>query len=297
MGIKSDPVLLLHRKSANRPEIKEAVKAVRSSGIKLHVRIPWNKKDKVVLVRELLKRGCKRIIAGGGDGTINSVASAIVKSKHAGPGVAMGIMPLGTANDLAHGLGLPCDDLTECLRIACTGEARPMDVGLMNGKVFCNVASGGFGAEVTATTPQDVKAKLGGAAYTLNGLVKLWQMEPYRGTLQVAGEPPEEGGMLLMAVGNNRLAGGGFEVAPLARSDDGKLDLMVLLEASVQDSSRILAEIKHPMNPDNLVIRYWQAERFTMEADRPLHINLDGEPVAVQKLEFSVLPRALNVVY
>ena len=57
MGIKTDPVLLLHRKSANRPGIKEAAKALRRSGTKLQVRIPWNKKDKVVLVRELLKRG------------------------------------------------------------------------------------------------------------------------------------------------------------------------------------------------------------------------------------------------
>ena len=62
------PVLLLHRKSANRPEVKEAVKAVQREGIKLKVRIPWNKKDKQVLVRELVKRGCQRIIAGGGGG-------------------------------------------------------------------------------------------------------------------------------------------------------------------------------------------------------------------------------------
>lgn len=297
MNIKSNPVLLLHRKSANRPEVKDAVKAVRRSGIDLQVRIPWNKKDKVVLVKELLKRGCSRVIAGGGDGTVNGVASALVKSKRSGLDVAMGILPLGTANDLAHGLGLPCDDLIECLRIACTGQVRPMDVGLMNGKVFCNVASGGFGAEVTATTPQDIKAQLGGAAYTLNGLVKLWQMEPYRGTLRVPGQAPVDGAMLLMAVGNNRLAGGGFEVAPLALPDDGKLDLMVILDASVQDSARVLTELKDPMNPANRVIRYIQAERFSIEADRPLHINLDGEPVRVQNLEFSTLPGALGVVY
>ncbi len=297
MGKKSQPVLVLHRKSANRPEVKEAVKAVRRRGVDLKVRIPWNKKDKIVLVKELLKSGYTRIIAGGGDGTINGVASAIVKSKHAGKDVVMGIMPLGTANDLAHGLDLPCDDLGECLYIASTRDPRPMDVGLMNGEVFCNVASGGFGAEVTATTPQEIKAKLGGTAYTLNGLVKLWKMEPYRGTLEIPGEGKSEGAMLLMAVGNNRLAGGGFEVAPMARSDDGKLDLMVMLEASIQDSSKALSEIKDPMNPDNTVIRYWQAERFTIEADRPLHINLDGEPHEVSRLEFSVLPGALQVAY
>ena len=67
------PVLVLHRKSANRPEVKAAVQAVRGAGIKLLVRIPWNKKDKRVVVKELLARGHRRIIAGGGDGTLNAV--------------------------------------------------------------------------------------------------------------------------------------------------------------------------------------------------------------------------------
>ncbi len=66
------PVLLLHRKSANRPEVKEAVKAVRAAGVKLLVRIPWNKKDKRVLVKEMLARGHRRIIAAGGDGTLGA---------------------------------------------------------------------------------------------------------------------------------------------------------------------------------------------------------------------------------
>ncbi len=297
MGKHSNPVLVLHRKSANRPEVKAAVKAVQGMGIKLRVLVPWNKKEKGRIVRELLRKGHTRVIAGGGDGTINGVASAIVKSKHKKPDTVMGILPLGTANDMAHGLGLPCEDLEQCLHIACTRDPRPMDVGLMNDKVFCNVASGGFGAEITATTPQDIKRKLGGAAYTLNGLVNVWQMRPYRGTLQIPGEEPQAGSMLLMAVGNNRLAGGGFEVAPLAQPDDGKLDLMVMLESSIEDSSRVVSEIRDPMNPDNRVIRYWQAESFTIEADRPLHINLDGEPHQAQKLEFSVLPQALAVAY
>jgi len=318
MSKTSRPVLVLHRKSANRPEVKEAVKAVRAEGIKLQVRIPWNKKDKGRVVRELIAQGYTRIFAGGGDGTINGVASAIVgamaerAAKSAKKGgkkkgnnkadkqhsaIAMGILPLGTANDMAHGLGLPCEDLTQCLRIACAAEAKPMDIGLMNGHVFCNVASGGVGAEITATTQQDVKRALGGAAYTLNGLIKIWQMKPYRGSLELPGEAPVEGSMLLMAVGNNRLAGGGFEVAPLAKCDDGLLDLMLVLEAGVDDLARMTDELLDPLNPANRVIRYVQAERFTMKSDRPLHINLDGEPMSVETLEFSVQPAALNVVY
>jgi diacylglycerol kinase family enzyme len=72
---------------------------------------------------------------------------------------------------------------------------------------------------------------------------------------------------------------------------------MVLLEASLRDTSRALSEIDDPMNPDNVVPRYRQAERFMIEADCPLHINLDGEPVEAQNLEFNVLPLALHVVY
>lgn len=64
------PVLILHRKSANRPEVKEAVKSVRQSGIDLKVRIPWNKKDKQILIKGLLKQGYRRVIAGGGEALV-----------------------------------------------------------------------------------------------------------------------------------------------------------------------------------------------------------------------------------
>jgi diacylglycerol kinase family enzyme len=70
--------LILHRKSANRLEVKDAVKAVVKSGIPLRVRIPWNKADKAVVVREAVKAGARRIIAGRGDGTINAVVNALV---------------------------------------------------------------------------------------------------------------------------------------------------------------------------------------------------------------------------
>ena len=294
---KHRPVFVLHRKSANRPEVKAAVKAVRKRGVDLDVRIPWNKKDKPRVVRELLKRGHRRIIAGGGDGTLNAIADALVRYQKAEKPAEMGIMPLGTANDLAHGLGLPCEDLEACLYKAATHEARPMDLGVMNGRHFINVASGGFGAEVTATTPQDIKRRLGGAAYTLNGLVKVWEMKPYQGRLFLPGEEAIAGAMVLMAVGNNRLAGGGFEVAPAADPCDGKLDIMVLTDAVLTEPGPTLSELREPLNPDNRRVFYRQAPSFRIEADIPLHINLDGEPVLSNVLEFSVQPAALRVVY
>lgn len=289
--------LVLHRKSANEPAIKEAVKHVRGKGIDLRVRIPWNKRDKPRAVKEALADGAKRIIAGGGDGTINAVVNALVGKGKKKPKTTMGVLPLGTANDFAHGLGLPCDDLKQCLEIACTAPATKIDVGRANRRSFINVTSGGFGAEITATTPVNMKKALGGGAYTLMGLIKAFGLEPYRGRLRIPGQEPSEGSMLFMAVGNNRLAGGGFEVAPKAKLDDGLLDLAVVSETSGADLMRLSQELETPDDPTNKVLRYWQLPEFTIEADREVHFNLDGEPTTENELHFSVLPRHLGVAF
>ena len=293
----SDTCLILHRKSANRPEIKEAVKHVRGQGIKLRVRIPWNKRDKSRVLRDALASGATRIIAGGGDGTLNAVASALIGKGKKEPEATMGVLPLGTANDFAHGCGLPVEDLNKCLEIACTAEARKIDVGRANSRFFINVTSGGFGAEITATTPIQMKERLGGAAYTLHGLIKVFQMQPYEGQLLVPGEEPLEGSMLVMAVGNNRLAGGGFEVAPKARLDDGLLDLAVVRKVEGVPLTDLAKELETPYDPDNRMLYYRQLPEFTLLSSREVHFNLDGEPTRKKKLTFSVLPKHLGVVF
>jgi lipid kinase YegS len=289
--------LILHRKSANEPAIKEAVKHVRGKGIDLRVRIPWNKKDKLRVVEEALEDGAKRIIAGGGDGTINAVVNALVGKGKKPPRAKMGILPLGTANDFARGCNLPTADLTRCLEIACCSKAQKIDVGRANSRCFVNVTSGGFGAEITATTPVEMKKKLGGGAYTIMGLIKAFSLQPYEGRLLVPGEEPLEGAMLLMAVGNNRLAGGGFEVAPKARLDDGLLDLVMVRHEPKMQLTRLAGELKTIDSPDNRLLYYRQLAKFTIESKRDVHFNLDGEPIRTKRLKFSVLPKHLGVVF
>lgn len=293
----ADSCLILHRKSANQPAVKQAVKFVRSRGIKLRVRIPWNKKDKPRVVAEALAAGASRIIAGGGDGTLNAVAGALVGQDEQPPPAELGILPLGTANDFAHGCRLPVDDLNRCLEIACCQPARPIDVGLVNGRPFLNVTSGGFGAEITATTPVAVKKLLGGGAYTIMGLIMAFDWQPYEGRLMVPGEPPRDVAMLLLTVGNNRLAGGGFEVAPQAKLDDGLLDLAMVLHQPHPEIGRLAKELAGPGSPDNHYLYYRQLAEFTIETSHDVHFNLDGEPIRDNRLRFSILPRHLGVVY
>ncbi len=129
------------------------------------------------------------------------------------------------------------------------------------------------------------------------GLVKAFNLKPYQGRLLVPGEEPLEGAMLLMAVGNNRLAGGGFEVAPKALLDDGLLDLVMLRHQPNVEPARLLAELKEIDNPDNKYLYYRQLAEFTIESQTGVHFNLDGEPTRQERLRFSVLPKHLKVVF
>jgi diacylglycerol kinase family enzyme len=103
--------------------------------------------------------------------------------------------------------------------------------------------------------------------------------------------------MLLMAVGNNHLAGGGFDVAPKAKLDDGLLDLAVVRHQPNLQITRLAAELKNIDDPGNQILFYRQLGKFTLEFQRDVHFNLDGEPISKSRLKFSVLPRHLKLAF
>jgi lipid kinase YegS len=286
---------VLHKKSCARPEVKAAVKHVQQAGIDVDVYIPWSRKDLRRFVRQAIKRGAQRIVAGGGDGTLNAVVNAMIREDVC-PKAALGILPLGTANDFARGASIDAKDLMGALELACTGSPTKIDVGRMNDQYFINVASAGLGAEVTATTPPDIKKLLGGMAYSIMGFVKAFQLEPYEGRLILPDGVVKEGSMLIMAVGNGRFAGGGYEVAPQASLTDGLLDIAVVSGLLSQNPNRVVRELRDPMNPRNEYLLYRQLPAFTIETGKSLHVNLDGEPIKGTHFEFRCIPEALSVV-
>ncbi len=164
-----ESLLVLNGKSANRPEIREAVRSLRDAQFHLDVRVTWEAGDIARFVAEGCSRKVERLIIGGGDGSLNEAANALMSHKGTRP--AMGIMPLGTANDFATACGIPKQPL-ESLQLALTGDVHGIDAVQAGERFFINVASAGFGAEVTATTPADLKNFLGGGAYTIAGLVQ-----------------------------------------------------------------------------------------------------------------------------
>ena len=106
-------LLILNGKGANEPQLREAVNLLRDEGIDIHVRVTWEKGDAARFIDEALQLNVETVIAGGGDGTINEVATALVER---GGKMALGILPLGTANDFATSVGIP-QDLASALKL------------------------------------------------------------------------------------------------------------------------------------------------------------------------------------
>ncbi|NDR57236.1 YegS/Rv2252/BmrU family lipid kinase [Aliiruegeria sabulilitoris] len=287
-------LLVLNRKSAARADLEEMIE--RAS--KLHdldVHVASSGTQLRAGIRKAVRNGRVRIVAGGGDGTINWVAASIARLELLGE-AEMAFLPLGTANDFARGCGDSGDDIEASLSRALEDAAVPTDLGKINGKVFVNVASGGFGARITATTPKDLKARLGGLAYTLHGLSRLSEMRPRKCHFTIDGDEQIEAELSFLAVGNSRYAGGGFDVTTEALPDDGLLDLSLIRHDWSWEPGLLARELMNPRNRENIALVYRQFRNCRMEAEEPFHLNLDGEPMEAESFDITVLPGAIRLV-
>lgn len=285
--------VILNGKSAARPEVRTAVNQIRDEGQSMEVRCTWEGGDAARFAQEAMSDGIEVLVAAGGDGTVHEVVNGLMTAELS-PELALGVLPLGTANDFARGCGIPLEPY-EALKLASGGTPVAIDVPSANGVFFANVASGGFGAEVTVGTPTGLKRAMGGGAYALVGIVTAAKMMPYSGKVVGAGESAE-GTFIALAVGNARQAGGGFQVTPKALLDDGLLDLMILTDFETKDLGLVLNEIQDFANPSNRFVHYRQVPEFEMEIPGKLPINLDGEPYRWDRIRFEVRPKAIHVV-
>ncbi|MFM8952314.1 MAG: lipid kinase YegS [Planctomycetaceae bacterium] len=236
--------------------------------------------------------GVDRVIAGGGDGSVNELANGLMALAPAAR-PSLGVLPLGTANDFATACRVPAD-AEAALRLAVTGEAVSIDLGRCNNDCFVNVASGGFGAAVTASTPVELKNFLGGGAYTLMGLVQAVHFTPYDCAIRTPAGAVA-GRIVVGAICNGRQAGGGQPLAPAALLDDGLLDVVALRQFPRGAAAQVVAEILAADGAGEYVERL-RVPWIEVTAPAPIPVNLDGEPLQCTTLRFTVEPACIRVV-
>jgi len=214
-----------------------------------------------------------------------------------GSSTTLGLVPVGSGNGLARTLGIPLrpEAAMEALQQAAR---RRMDVGMINGRPFLNVAGAGFDAHVGAEFHANGRrgGRRGILTYVRLGLARSFSYRAQPCRLQ-AGDHVFEGRALIVAFVNGRQYGGGAVVAPRARLDDGRLDIVVIEDAPV-------AEIL--LNAPRLFLgglerfsryRHFLAPAAVLSASPPVLFHRDGEPeAAAERLEVTVQARALSVL-
>ena len=284
--------IILHGKQGANQELRDAVAAVREDGHDIDVRVTWEAGDSGLFAAAASKEGTDTVIAGGGDGTVNEVLNGLLSVD--GNTSALGVIPLGTANDFARSARIPLQ-LEAALRVAVETEPVTVDVGRSGDRAFMNVATGGFGTEVTVNTDPKLKRMLGGAAYFITGLGRFSELQPVQ--VQMRGPGFEwEGKILVLAVGNARQAGGGHVLCPEAVLNDGLLDVGILPDVPDGEHARAIGELMTKgLQAAKDAARYRRVPWVEIDAPDGLYVNLDGEPQHATHYRFEIEENALKL--
>ena len=248
--------------------------------------------------------GHDRVVAVGGDGTVQEVLNGLIAAGlgAAGGPLELGVVPAGRGNDLARSLGLPSAPL-EALEVALGGTTRALDLGSAahDGQLRHFAAAGGtgFDAQVAFTMADRRRAwQRGRAGYFLSTLNELWRYRnrELRLRLQLDGESRElEGRFLFVAFANGPYYGGGMQICPGASIDDGLLDLCLVGDISKLGALRELPGIYRAAHVDHPLVALARVRKLTIEGEPGTRVHLDGEPFGELPVEVSVVPGAVAV--
>ncbi len=274
--------LILNGKCAAHESVREAVEALRRRGIDLSVRVTWEYGDAERYVREAVADGVDTVVAAGGDGTLSAIAGALAGcAGDAAELPGLGVVALGTANDFATAAHLPLE-VDAAFDVVRNSPAQAVDLLRIegSGRVWwcANLASGGFGTQVTVETDEGLKKLLGGLAYLITGISRLGKIEPIRARIE-APDFEWQGNFIALGIGNGRQAGGGQVLCPDAVIDDDLLDLTIVPELVGEVGNTVGALLTQGRQGalDRVALRR-QLPWVRIEADKPFTLNIDGEP-------------------
>ncbi|GAA4532883.1 lipid kinase [Chelativorans composti] len=229
-----------------------------------------------------------QLVICGGDGSISSAAGAVMES-----GLPMGILPMGTANDLARTLQIPLE-LEEAAGVILAGRLRPIDVGTVNGHTFFNIASIGLSTELARRLDARMKRRFGRLSYALTAIQVLLSARRFRARIAANGHSRTVK-TYQIAVGNGVHYGGGNVISQAAAIDDGRLDLYSLEMRSLWKLVLMFPAFRAGRHGAWKEVRTARSDAFVIETRRPLPVNADGEIVTTTPARFRTHPGAVSV--
>ena len=281
-------LLIVNEQSRKGRELAaQARRALDDAGVRCEQGVANGRGDISRLIRASKGRvGC--VLVGGGDGTLNAAAPGLLDT-----GLPLGILPLGTANDLARTLGIPFG-VEGAVAVIAAGRTRTIDLGEVNGHPYFNVASLGLGVDLTRALTRDAKRRWGPLGYAIAGLRVLNRLRAFRVEIESDGTV-QRSRTVHLAVGNGRHYGGGMTVSEDASLDDGRLDIYSLEVEHAWQVLRLLPALRSGHTKPWTEIRTLAAQHIVVRTRRPRSVNADGEIVTRTPASFRVLPSAIRV--
>jgi YegS/Rv2252/BmrU family lipid kinase len=280
--------LIINRKSrSGAADIEDAVSHLKSRGIE----IVEDKLERPGPIAQQIYRHADEVdcvIIGGGDGSMNAAAEALVKT-----GLPLGVLPMGTANDLARTLKIPLDIGQACDVIA-DGLRHPIDLGRVNGRYFFNVANIGLGVQVRSHMSPDLKQRWGVLSYARALIKAIKSFRPFHADIVCDGDR-QRVRSIQIAVGNGRHYGGGMTIAEQASIDDCRFSLYSIEPLRLWEMLKVAPAFRAGRFDESHPVYVSQGRHIEVHTRKTMAVTADGEVVARTPATFDVVAGAVQV--
>lgn len=269
---------------------EEIVQALRTRGIEPEVWCTTPDDPGTELAKKAVSEGVDTIIAAGGDGTVHAVARGIIHSKS-----TLGIIPLGTMNNIAHSLEIPEDIEQACATIG-SGHSSLIDVGTINEHIFLEVAGVGLEAAIFPAAEEFKSSKISSTLHgVLSGLKTLWNFQTTNFKIAFDEHRPRKFHAVQISVCNSPYYGAHLRFAPDAVMDDGFLDTLIFRNFSKLEYIRHAFAISQGRRPFERKITCRKIKTVHITSEQPVEIHADGEPYGYTPATIRIIPGALRI--
>ncbi len=301
-------MLIIFNPFSNRGDSRHAIDVVlqnlAQSDLDYEVKLTEERRHAIRLAQEAAEAGVPLIVAAGGDGTVNEVANGILLAAAGAEGVApatMGVLPMGSGNDFAWGLGIR-DGVGEAVDRLKRGHTRVIDVAWAEfdnapDRYFVNMLGCGFDARVNIEAHK-IKRLRGFAIYMAAVLKTLWTYFEKPQVHLTLDDRALETPSFITFIANGPRLGGGFLAAPQARYDDGILDLCIAGDVHRREVGGLIPKLMKGRHADHPKIIMDRAKSVTLKSDFPLPCQADGETISenLHCIKITTIPQRLRVI-
>ena len=254
----------------------------------------------IELAKDATTKGYDRVVAVGGDGTINEVANGIITSNGT-QDISLGIISTGTGSDFIRSVGIPHDYVAACSRIH-NGRSFPVDVGVVEyhrddkpmQRYFINTAGIGFDAAVISVTEKTSK-KMGGTIPYLLGVLRTLISYRNKPVTITMGDNQETKRVVSVMVANGRYAGGGMKFAPTAQLDDGLLDMLIISDMGKLELLKAFPTVYKGTHLNHPKVKLMQTNYVSVNSADKIPVYADGELLGEGPVVFRLIPSVLKI--